>query len=78
MPAAFSSLPHLGIASLDRHASGSSSVRTPCQGFLHAAEALQPTGWGRVAPEKADKAAGRYFVRLSGVYKGTHPAFVVN
>ena len=33
---------------------------------------------GGAAPEKADKAAGRYFVRPSAVYKGTHPAFIVN
>ena len=45
MPAALSSLPQLGIASPDRHAGGSSSARTPIQGFLYAAEALQPTGW---------------------------------
>ena len=33
---------------------------------------------GGANPGKAVKATGRYFVRLSGVYKGTHPGCVMN
>ena len=33
---------------------------------------------GGADPGKAVKAMGRYFVRLSGVYKGTHPSCIVN
>ena len=33
---------------------------------------------GALDPEKVDNAVGRYLVRLSGVYNGTQPGFVVN
>ena len=38
--------------------------------WRHYAERL-----GGSAPEKVDNAVGRYLVRLSSVYNGTHPSF---